>query len=113
MTAEEIVQKNLNFYNKRDIPGFISLFSDDVKFFNFTDNSMTINGIADCKNFYQNLFDKSPKLYSTILKRITIDNKVIDHESIVGRNGSDDIFEIVLIYEVKDDKICKVTAIRK
>jgi hypothetical protein len=113
MTAEEIVQKNLDFYNQRDIEGFISLFSDDITFFNYADNTMTINGINECKKVYQELFDKSPKLHSTIVKRITFDNKVIDHESIVGRNGSPVVFEIVLIYEVKDDKIYKVTAIRK
>jgi hypothetical protein len=62
---------------------------------------------------YKELFDLSPNLHSTIVKRITFDNKVIDHESIVGRRGSDGIFEIVLIYEVKDNKIYKITAIRK
>jgi hypothetical protein len=61
---------------------------------------------------YKELFDLSPKLHSTILKRITFDNKVIDHESIVGRRGADDVFEIVLIYEVKDNKIFKMTTIR-
>ena len=59
------------------------------------------------------LFDLSPKLHSIILKRIVFDNKVIDHESIVGRRGTDDVFEIVLIYEVKDNKIFKMTTIRK
>jgi hypothetical protein len=47
------------------------------------------------------------------LKRIVFDNKVIDHESIVGRKGAKDILEIVMIYEVKDGKIFKMTSIRK
>jgi hypothetical protein len=39
-------------------------------------------------------------------------NKVIDHESIVGRKGSDFPIEIVMIYEVSGDKIVRMTVIR-
>lgn len=38
---------------------------------------------------------------------------VIDHEYITGARGSKEAFEIVLIYEVDNDKIIKMTAIRK
>jgi hypothetical protein len=58
------------------------------------------------------LFDASPKLHSTILKRIVFNNKVIDHERIVGRQGSDAPLEIVVIYEVNEGKIFRLTAIR-
>lgn len=113
MTPEQVVQANLDCYNRRDIDGFMSYFSPDIKMYNFTDNSVTINGLEQYRKVYKELFDLSPNLYSTIVKRIVFDNKVIDHESIVGRRGSDGIFEIVLIYEVKDNKIYKITAIRK
>lgn len=49
MTPEEVVQKKLEFYNLRDINRFISLFSNDIKFFNFYDNTQTVNGIDECK----------------------------------------------------------------
>jgi hypothetical protein len=113
MTPEQVVQANLDCYNRRDIDGFMSYFSPDIKMYNFTDNSVTIDGLEQYRKVYKELFDLSPNLYSTIVKRIVFDNKVIDHESIVGRRGSDGIFEIVLIYEVKDNKIYKITAIRK
>jgi len=113
MTAEQVVQANLDCYNKRDIEGFMSYFSPDIKFYNYADGKITIDNIDQCRQVYKELFDLSPKLHSTILKRIVFDGKVIDHESIVGRLSSADVFEIVLIYEVKDNKIFKVTAIRK
>jgi hypothetical protein len=113
MTPEQVVQANLDCYNRRDIDGFMSYFSPDIKMYNFADNSVTIEGLEQYRKVYKELFDLSPNLHSTIVKRITFDNKVIDHESIVGRRGSDGIFEIVLIYEVKDNKIYKITAIRK
>ncbi len=113
MTPEEIVQKNVDFYNQRDISGFISLCSSDIKIFNFSDNTIAINGIEECNKFYLDLFEKSPKLHSTIVSRIVYGNKVIDLESIAGRLGKDEIVELVLIYEIKDEKIFKVTVIRK
>jgi hypothetical protein len=113
MTPEQVVQANLDCYNRRDIDGFMSYFSPDIKMFNLADNSVTIDGLEQYRKVYKELFDLSPNLHSNIVKRITFDNKVIDHESIVGRRGSAGIFEIVLIYEVKDTKIYRVTAIRK
>ena len=32
LSAEEVVQRNLDCYNNKDIDGFMSYFSDDVEF---------------------------------------------------------------------------------
>ena len=112
-SPEQIVQQQLDYYNSRNMEGYISLFSDDVKFYNYETNELTIDGLEACKSVYQNLFDQSPKLNSTITKRITYGNIVIDHESITGRMGVDTALELVLIFEVKNEKICKVTVIKQ
>lgn len=39
-------------------------------------------------------------------------NKVIDHESIIGRKGSSETIELIMVYEVKDSKIFKMSVIR-
>lgn len=113
LSPEQIVQKNLTAYNKRDINGFVASFSNDIALYNYGDAKPSIIGIDNIKGFYKKVFDASPKLHSTILKRIVFDNKVIDHEQIVGRVGSEKPVEIVLIYEVNNQKIVKMTAIRK
>lgn len=113
MTPEQVVQANLDCYNERDIEGFMAFFSPDIKMYNFADNKITIDGSEQCRKVYKELFKLSPKLNSTILRRIVYDNIIIDHESITGRHGSEEIFEIVLIYEVDNNKIVKITAIRK
>lgn len=113
ISSEQVVQQNLDFYNKRDIEGFMSCFSDSIVFYNFSDNKITARGLTEVRKLYTELFESSPTLHSTILKRIVFDNKVIDHESIVGRRGTADIVELVLIYEVKNDKIYTVTVMRK
>ena len=113
MTPEQVVQENLDFYNQRNIDGFMTSFSEDIKMYNLSDPKPTVVGREQVRKVYANLFKKSPKLHSTILKRIVIGNKVIDHESITGRNGNSEVLELVLIYEVKDQKIYKITVIRK
>lgn len=113
MTPEEIVQENLDFYNNRDIKGFMSSFSEDIKMYALGNEIPTVVGLQKVEELYRALFKKSPKLHSTIIKRIVFGNKVIDHESIVGRNGDKDVLELVLIYEVENQKINKITVIRK
>lgn len=112
-SPEQIVQQNLDYYNNRDIEGFMRCFSEDIAIYSFTDHTLTAKGLDEVRKLYTALFESSPTLHSTIVKRIVFDNKVIDHESIVGRKGSSDILELVLIYEVKNDKIYKITVIRK
>lgn len=112
-TPEQIVQKNLDFYNQRDIDGFCSLLSDDVILFEFNTEQPIALGLAEVRKIYQGLFIKSPELKSNLLNRIAIGNKVIDHERIMGRNGLKKPLELVVIYEVNHQKISKLTIVRK
>lgn len=113
MNPDQIVQKNLDAYNKRDINGFMACLDEHIQLFNLGESKPSIQGLAKIREFYQSLFENSPELHSNIIKRIAIGNKIIDHESITGRNGSDQVIELVLIYEVKNDKIARITVIRE
>ena len=110
--AESTVQANLNAYNARDIETFMNYFTDDVKLVNFSDSRTIADGKPAVRKLYTELFEQSPKLHSTILKRIVMGNKVIDHESITGRKGSAEAVELIMIYEVKEDKIFRMTVVR-
>lgn len=110
--AETIVQANLDAYNAHDIEKFMSSFSDDVTMYNFNDGQQTAKGIEEVRAIYAPYFKASPTLHSKILQRTVFDNKVIDHEYITGARGGDP-FEIVLIYEVDNKKIIKMTVVRK
>ena len=113
LSVEQIVQRNLEAYNNRDLEKFMSWFSEDIELYSFSEMKLVASGKPAIEKLYKELFEASPNLHSTILKRIVFDNKVIDHESIVGRKGSKEVLEIVMIYEVKDGKIFKMTSIRK
>jgi hypothetical protein len=112
LSPEQVVQKNLDAYNQRDIEGFMAWFSPEIKMHNFSDGQLTMQGLEQVRKTYQELFDLSPKLHSSILKRIVFGNKVIDHEHIIGRRGADQPVELVLIYEVEQERIVKITVMR-
>jgi len=113
MSSEQIVQANLEAYNDRDIDLFMSFFSEDIQLKNFDTGELTASGIAEIRKLYKGLFDSSPDLHSEILKRTVFSNKIIDHEYITGRNGSTDPLELVLIYETRNNKIFRITVLRK
>lgn len=113
ISPEQVVQTQLDTYNNRDIAGFMNTMSKDVSLFNFGNAKASAQGYDEVKALYTNLFEKSPALHSTLTNRIVMGNKVLDHESITGRLGSDEVIELVVIYEVKNEKIFRVTVLRK
>jgi hypothetical protein len=113
MTPFQVVQENLQFYNKRDIDGFMSSFSDSITLYNLGKSEPIAEGKEAIRNLYKGLFDDSPKLHSTILHRAVIGNKVIDHELIKGRRGSKSPIKLVMIYEVFGGKIARMTVVRQ
>ena len=113
MTPEEVVQKQLETYNNRDIDGFMSVIDANITMHDFSTGKVTLEGYNACKKVYADLFAASPKLHSKILTRTVFDNKVIDHEYITGRKGSKTPIELVLIYEVNSEKITKISVLRK
>jgi hypothetical protein len=112
-TPEAVVQENLDFYNQRHLSGFMSSFSDDIALYTFGKTEAIASGKVAIEKLYGQLFEDSPNLHSTILHRAVLGNKVIDHESIIGRKNSDKPIELVMIYEVKEGKIVKMTVVRE
>jgi len=110
---EKVVQANLDAYNKGDIEGFMSYFSSDILIRDFDSGVVTAEGKKEVREIYSELFKASPDLHSRILKRTVFDNKIVDHEYITGRNGSQEPLELVLIYEVRDSKIFRISVMRK
>lgn len=102
---EAIIDAQLAAYNRRDVEGFLSYYSDDAKLFNHL-NQLTESGKDQLRSRYQLSFS-NPDVRATILKRIVFDRFVIDHERITGR--PDGTVEAVAVYEIKDGKIIVVT----
>lgn len=100
-----IVQKQVDAYNDRDIEAFANTFSDDVKVYDYP-NKLRYQGKKQLIRRYAALFDNTPNLNCTIVKRIESGNKVIDEESVIINERK---VSGVAIYEVKNGKIVSMT----
>lgn len=113
MTIDQIIDDQMLAFNNRDIKKMMPLYSKEIKIFNHADNTIAIDSINECEKMFITLFDNSPNLYAEIIKTINFDNKVIVHEYIYGRNGSDEKTEQVVIFEVNNQKITRMDLMRK
>jgi hypothetical protein len=104
-SPEAIVDAQLAAYNRRDVEGFLSYYSDDAKLFAHP-NQLTESGKDQLRTRYTRSFSNQ-NVRAWIVKRIVFDRLVIDHERITGH--PDGILEAVAVYEIKDGKIIGVT----
>lgn len=108
MTASELVTAQIEAYNRKDIKGNIDLFSDNFQIIQFSDRTVLVDGKNASENMYSVLFDNSPDLRAEIISRIEYENKVIVHEIVHGRNGSNEPVEQLLLFEIMENKIEKI-----
>ncbi|PWL38485.1 steroid delta-isomerase [Flagellimonas aquimarina] len=100
-----IVQKQLDAYNARDIEGFMNAYAENIKLYEYP-NSLFLEGQDKMKESYNSYFENTPDLHCELKNRIIIGNRVIDEEYITA-NGVN--FRAVAIYEVENGKIIKAT----
>jgi hypothetical protein len=109
-SAEEVVQKQLDAYNARDMDAYLAVFADEAELFGFP-NTPSAKGKEEMRKRYTARFSDTI-LHCIIVKRIVMGNTVIDHERIrVTLPEGPGVMEAIAIYEVHDGKIAKVTFI--
>jgi hypothetical protein len=110
MSIEIVVQQQIEFYNRQDIEGFASTYSDDITVYTFPDNTITLSGKQALIERYTETFKK--EMFAEIKNRSIVGNKVIDWE--IATNGiTGESASLVAIYEVNDNLISKVWFIRE
>lgn len=110
---EKVVQLQLEAYNSRNIDSFMAVFHKDIELWTLGAESPSAVGWEKVKGIYQELFEISPELRSTVINRSIIGNKVIDYEKIQGRRGNQEDLFLVMIYEVEEGKIRRAWAVRE
>lgn len=108
MNPVDVVQRQLETYNRRDLDGFCALFADDAQIFDLGATVPTFIGKEAIRVRYRDLFERSPALHSIVLNRTALGRVVVDLEHITGRNGSPGVFAVLAIYEVDAAKIQRV-----
>ena len=106
-TPSELVQRQVEAYNKRDLDAFMATYSNDVKIY-FFNGDVRFKDKKAMRERFETYFKNTPDLHCEIKNRITITNKVIDKEYILA-NGK--YRNAVAVYEVEDGLIQKVTFI--
>ncbi len=107
-TPEQIVQRQVNAYNARNIDAFMDTYADNIKIYNFPDE-LSMDGKEQMRKRFESMFQRVPNLYCEIKNRIVLGNKVVDREHVRFNSRYSDV---IAIYEVTDGKISKVTFIR-
>lgn len=103
MTAVDVVQRQVNAYNDRDLDRFVAEYSDTIVVHRMPATEPAIVGKVKFAEFYATQRFNLPRLHAEIVNRIVLGNKIIDHERITGVKSAP--IEIVVIYEVADNLI--------
>jgi hypothetical protein len=102
----DVVQRQLEAYNARDLERFVAQYDDAVQVFRPPVSEPAISGKAQFAEYYAANRFNLPGLRAEILARMVLGNRVIDHERIHG--VADTPFEVGVVYEVVDGLISTV-----
>jgi hypothetical protein len=111
-TPVQVAQRQLDFYNARQLEGFCACFADDAQIFDLGAATPAHSGKAAIRERYRQLFDRSPSLHCALVSRTALGRVVVDHEHITGRMGAPGVFEVLAIYEVEAGLIHRVHFVR-
>ena len=103
MTPADLVQRQLDAYNARNLEAFCICFANDVQVFRPPAMTPSISGKAAFAEFYATQRFNLPALRAELLNRIVLGNKVIDHERIYGVREQP--FEMAVVFDIRDGLI--------
>ncbi len=100
------VQKQLDAYNARDIDAFMPWWAEDCQYYAFP-NTLLAGNAQEIRARHIERF-KEPDLQGTLLKRIVVEDVVIDYETVTRTfpQGVGEI-DVICIYIIVDSKISK------
>ena len=102
MNPVELVARQTEAYNARDLDRFVATYSDSVRIFRMPGTEPAISGKAQLTQEYRSRF-QLPHLHADILSRMVLGNKVFEHERVSGILAEP--IEAVAVYEVLDGLI--------
>ena len=107
---EEIIDRQLAFYNARDLDGFASCYSPHVEARDFPGNNLLFSGHTALRERYGERFS-NPALHADVVRRIPFGQFIIDWEHVHGIEAGR-IKEAIVIYQVGEALIEKVWFVR-
>lgn len=106
MTAVDIVQRQLDAYNARDLERFVATYSETIRICRLPSCEPLVSSKRELAELYATRVFNAPSLHAEILDRMVLGNKVIDHERVSGLREAP--VEAIAVYEVADGLIQRV-----
>jgi hypothetical protein len=102
----EVVRRQLEAYNAKDIDAFMSFWAEDAQFFAFP-SELLAQGAGQIRERHMARF-REPNLFAQLISRTNVGNLVVDRE-VVTRTFPDGPgrVDVIGIYEVEGEKITK------
>lgn len=108
--AEQVVQTQVEAFNRGDIDAFLATYAPDLKMYSHPSQKLRMSGLEQARQRYAAQFAAAAKFPNSgveIRTRIVQGNFVIDHEVFTGLPDGKE-FSVVAIYEVREGKIQNV-----
>jgi hypothetical protein len=101
-----LIQRQLDAYNARDIEAFMATWAEDAEYYEHP-NTLLARGHAQIRERHMARF-LEPNLYGKLVKRMVVENKVVDQEVVTRTfpEGTGSV-EVIALYEVAEGKIAK------
>ncbi len=108
----EIVDRQLEAYNARDIEAFAATYHNDIEIHSFS-KGLVYKGKSTLVERYGKVFEKLAYLNARSLTRMVQGQTLVDHELAQSSSTSKDDIErsvkVIAAYQVEDGLITKVT----
>ena len=102
----EVVRRQLDAYNAKDIETFMSCWAEDAQYFAFP-SDLLAEGAQQIRERHEARFQE-PDLFGKLIHRMNVGNLVIDRE-IVTRTLPEGVghVDVIAIYEVSGGRVIK------
>ena len=109
-SPEAVVQRQLDACNARDLDALVATYADDAQLFEHPSTLLASGSEASRERLAVRL--QEPNLHATLLNRMVMGNRVVDHERVTRTfpEGTGQL-EMLMIYEVEGERIAKAWAL--
>lgn len=113
MTApEQVVQAQVEAYNRHDLEGFVDTYHADARVWRFPEGSLLLEGHGQLREAYASRFAQGSRVRAEVTRRIVQGAIVIDAETIHGLLPGRPL-SATAIYEVADGRIRQAWFVRQ
>ncbi len=109
-TPAEIIQRQLDAYNAREVETLLQIYADDAELYEFP-ATLLARGTATLRERFAQRF-REPNIHAALLHRIVAGDTVIDHECVTRTfPEGPGTLELTMIYQVKAGRIVRAWSI--